>query len=385
MTDGTYSGPRPIRPITLESITEAMEEITSDMPLRNRPMNREEIEEVLEYLRHYSRPFPSRPEVELFGEEEARSMMENFNRHFRPGIVFFDEARVPARPPNPNDVTYTGPPPRTRINYSALMTSDLSPPPPPSESELNLRREIHRVPSPSEMYHNSTEHRYTTFDEAKHRVHYALKELGTPELVGLEWEPQATLLNHPNKSVHVTLASSFPWHTYDHGPDNVSINLPRSMTSFVDLRNGALELRSTACPPTELQQAIDLENSRLELLCRLIAEIYGPCALFLPANDTTKRICTKHYQASWFESDEKTFDHFYEVFQRSPCYGKYYSKNGRRNRLRVHINVPYEFTRYSEIEYAWFQAAYDIDYTLPPRLLCYSYTGEEVVSVNKLT
>lgn len=178
---------------------------------------------------------------------------------------------------------------------------------------------------------------------------------------GIEWEPQFTLLNYPNKDVMVTGTTVYDTPYVggcgDSGckcsllRDEVWLHLPLKTLDSIDGGRGLLdiddgvsnlEVRTKPTRLPRLSTGITLVDSYLAALVKVIARTVGPVGVFLPQTLLTKReldaagldVCvTKHFNFSmnidWMP--DKT-----EVGYTSALCGG----------TRMHVPVPYQFSDY---------------------------------------
>ena len=184
-------------------------------------------------------------------------------------------------------------------------------------------------------------------------------------LIGIEWEPQLTLLNYPVKAIHIHLSDNSMTDIVNHDEKcekYVIIYLSNKYSVYIDKAVENIELRTDPVKLDDLNTEIQKCQKVMEDIVKDIAKVAGPTGIFLPAFP-----CTKHVNVSFKEVNDR--------------YASTYSIKGGDYGLRHHIKVPYNFTDYKSIS----QKPYD-DYTAmkEPILLGYSYTGEVYTSRREL-
>ena len=121
-------------------------------------------------------------------------------------------------------------------------------------------------------------------------------------LIGIEWEPQLTLLNYPKLPIEV-----FPDHfkalsctqCYNNNTSSYKIALYVS-PKYVDATN--LEFRTKTVKIEDLPNSISIVQDKMEDLVKEIAKALGPTGIFLPALP-----CTKHVNISMPEWNDELF------------------------------------------------------------------------------
>lgn len=185
------------------------------------------------------------------------------------------------------------------------------------------------------------------------RVNYGPNKLHPPyPLIGLEYEPQLTLLNYPKKRVHV-VCSRYNTRVRQTRPNGVILDLPYKFITKIDQDN--LEFRTSPVKLEELPKEIEKLQLEMESLVMEITKAVGPVGIFLPAQP-----CTKHINLSGLDKPITIAD----VEIKTCGYGN-----------RYHFRVPYSFTDYNHIATAPFYYFQQTE----PILLGYSMTGDSFV------
>lgn len=204
-------------------------------------------------------------------------------------------------------------------------------------------------------------------------------------LIGIEWEPQFTLLNYPNHSVYfknttrrkssiivennaggiyanetsnlrvvVDLASTFDvWQATRVAANNADKSSAYKYTS-TDGKN--LELITRPVTPDKLQSEIEKVETKLRVLCEQLVGTTGPLGVFLPAWDPGFGQPSKHINISSKEgivlrkgqmkslstkiAELNATGFFSSICLKSEC---------RKHRQRIHVTVPYNFTDYNRL------------------------------------
>ena len=192
-------------------------------------------------------------------------------------------------------------------------------------------------------------------------------------LIGIEWEPQLTLLKYPEMPIHVLYdpfrsAQDFTC-KYSHNDNlkskcDVIIFVPYKYKAMVD--NANIEFRTPPVKLEDLPAAIKTEQDKMAALVKDIAKAQGPTGIFLPAYP-----CTKHVNVSMPEWNAELFK--YNGCWKEGLYGD-----------RFHINVGYGFREYGKLmtselptEDRWCKDS-------KPILLGYSMAGETYVRRSEL-
>ena len=187
-----------------------------------------------------------------------------------------------------------------------------------------------------DAYNESRDHDYTLPNQdvrchEKHPPH---------PLIGIEWEPQVTLLNYPKMAVcparNRDNNSMYMGKVADHtdaatlmGVAGMFLYLPKKYSDNID--NFNLEFRTPPVRLEDLPDAIKTEQDKMEALVKDIAKALGPTGIFLPALP-----CTKHVNISMPDWDD-------QLFKYNGCW-----KEGEYG-ARFHINVSYGFTEYDKL------------------------------------
>ena len=245
---------------------------------------------------------------------------------------------------------------RARLLYRNLHMTNTSPfivPRPLTENILRQTYEHYQSESLWYLAYNTQVKPYIT---AKPHTLYPL--------IGLEWEPQLTLLNYPNRSVFIMSGEHIDNTIHLETLEKevifckcVYIYLPKEYQKNID--NSNLEFRTPPVSFEELPKEIEKAQTEMENLIKAIAKELGPTGVFLPASP-----CSKHVNVSGVK------------------YTTYIRMKPGEFGERYHFKVPYTFTNYSEF--------LDTNYrTLPieqksPILLGYSMTGETYIKRSDL-
>ena len=191
-------------------------------------------------------------------------------------------------------------------------------------------------------------------------------------LIGIEWEPQLTLLNYPNMAIcphrdgrHKLISTQIgrvETVTDDNmmtATDGIFLYLPSKY--FKNIDNFNLEFRTQPIKLEDLPAAIKTEQDKMEALVKDIAKSQGPTGIFLPAYP-----CTKHVNVSMPECND-------ELFKYNGCW-----KQGLHGG-RFHINVGYGFREYGKLMTAELPTDDRWCKDSKPTLLGYSMTGETYI------
>lgn len=191
------------------------------------------------------------------------------------------------------------------------------------------------------------------FNEVMSTPNYESKQPHPPyPLIGLEYEPQLTLLNYPKKSVFIVMDNKSIVVEYFR-TNCVVLTLPYKYCNNRDQDN--LEFRTPPVKFENLPEEIAKLQTEMESLIKEIAKVVGPVGIFLPAQP-----CTKHINLSGLGKPVTRKDAEVKL-------GNYGN--------RYHLKVPYSFTDYNHI------ATTPFYYFLQkkPILLGYSMTGDSFV------
>lgn len=193
-------------------------------------------------------------------------------------------------------------------------------------------------------------------------------------LIGLEFEPQLTLLNYPNKKVVIayncnneikvftTLCNVYVYSFIEDLENSIVLLLPDNYNNYIDSGSSNLEFRTNPVSFTELPAELNRINATFQSVMLEIAKVTGPLAAFLPANP-----CTKHVNLS-VPSCEFPPD-------------LYHTKPGVYGQ-RIHIKVPYNFTNYSSLLPRLGTPTTQLN---TPICLGYTYTGDSWMELNWLS
>ena len=192
-------------------------------------------------------------------------------------------------------------------------------------------------------------------------------------LIGIEWEPQLTLLNYPEMPIHVLYdpfrsAQDFIC-KYSHNDNlkskcEVIIFVPYKYKAMVD--NANIEFRTQPVKLEDLPDAIKTEQDKMEALVKEIAKSQGPTGIFLPAYP-----CTKHVNVSMPEWNAELFK--YNGNWKQGLHGG-----------RFHVNVGYSFHEYDKLLKAEISPEERWRSDEKPILLGYSMTGDVYVRRSEL-
>lgn len=159
-------------------------------------------------------------------------------------------------------------------------------------------------------------------------------------LIGLEFEPQLTLLNYPNKAVYIfsKLGLRLPESESDEIIINpheefrhVSILLPSRFYQYIDLSISNLEFRTSPVSFAGLSDELHKLNQKFKEVILEIAEVVGPIGAFLPAAP-----CTKHVNIS--TANQPVMKALDTQGYKAGTYG-----------WRKHIRVPYDYINYESL------------------------------------
>lgn len=181
-------------------------------------------------------------------------------------------------------------------------------------------------------------------------------------LIGIEWEPQLTLLNYPNKAIYIHLSENFRTDIVNYDEKCVVIFLSLKYSGYTDKVVANIELRTD---PVKLENLpIEIHNCQkvMEDIVKDIAKIVGPVGVFLPAFP-----CSKHVNVS------------FKGMLSDILFPRYVIKPGIYG-YRQHARVPYNFTDYKSL----FTPCDNLTPLKEPILLGYSYTGETYTSRREL-
>lgn len=193
------------------------------------------------------------------------------------------------------------------------------------------------------------------FVENPFRFHQIVSKSHPPyPLIGIEWEPQLTLLNYPKKKVDIRVLSSISeisTASKSKGNDACCLFLPEKYKKYVDVDN--LEFRTKPVKFDDLKDEIKRVQDGMETVVKEIAKEVGPVGVFLPGDP-----CTKHVNISGIHH-----------------LGPSEIKEGEFGE-RIHIRVPYSYNDYMDIK-SWsvFRDIFS-QVHIKPILLGYSMTGE---------
>lgn len=188
-------------------------------------------------------------------------------------------------------------------------------------------------------------------------------------LIGLEWEPQLTLLNYPKMPIRAISSRHYDFtcgklFNGDMTKYLIELYVPLKYRENVDTTN--IEFRTTPVQLKDLPEAIKTEQDKMEALVKNIAKAVGPTGIFLPALP-----CTKHVNVSMPEWNT-------ELFKYNGSW-----KNGVHGG-RFHINVGYGFTEYDKLLRAELPAEDRWCRNNKPILLGYSMAGDTYVRRHEL-
>lgn len=185
-------------------------------------------------------------------------------------------------------------------------------------------------------------------------------------LIGLEYEPQLTFLEHPKLPVYVREGEEITIRRESFlGGERVILTLPATWDCF-DPSHENLEIRTAPVPLEHLGAEILRVTARMERLICTIAREVGPVGVFLPGFP-----CTKHVNLSF------PYDPPPEFFPINKW------KIGRFG-PRYHINVPYPQTNYEALLARGWSAVQRLDEGVTPVFLGYSTTGRKYVRKSPL-
>ena len=192
-------------------------------------------------------------------------------------------------------------------------------------------------------------------------------------LIGIEYEPQLTLLNYPEMPIHILYdpfqsAQDFTC-KYSHNDNlkskcDVIMFVPYKYKTMADNTN--IEFRTPPVKLEDLPAAIKTEQDKMETLVKEIAKSQGPTGIFLPAYP-----CTKHVNVSMPECND-------ELFKYNGCW-----KQGLHGG-RFHINVGYGFREYGKLMTAELPTDDRWCKDSKPILLGYSMAGDVYVRRSEL-
>ena len=211
-------------------------------------------------------------------------------------------------------------------------------------------------------------------------------------IIGLEWEPQFTLLKHPKKKVEV-----LPENVRSPGlqkvlkrirkaKDSVCITLPNE---YVDTFVSNFEIRTPPVRFPLLERAIKGVEVVVEDIVKYIARKHGPVGVFLPS--TIVGAVHKHVNLSFPEILPGVLPDCTKMFWKlsTPPTGV---DTTFINNTRLHLAVPYDFCDYRGLilDMIKFMKERDVQVLMKkpmredPIFLGYSYTGETFVWKEKL-
>ena len=179
-------------------------------------------------------------------------------------------------------------------------------------------------------------------------------------LIGIEWEPQLTLLNYPNKAAYIHLSENSQTDIVNCDEKCVVIFLSDKYSYYTDKAVENIELRTDPVKLEDLPAEIQKCQKVMEDIVKDIAKVAGPVGVFLPAHP-----CSKHVNIS-----------FKGMSVLSP---RYAIKPGIYG-YRQHNKVPYNFMDYKSI----LNPCGNFTPLIESILLGYSYTGEVYTSRREL-
>lgn len=175
-------------------------------------------------------------------------------------------------------------------------------------------------------------------------------------LIGIEWEPQLTLLNYPKRMISVgggpyMSKVRVDFISEDGFEDVCYLFLPGKYARYRDSDN--LEFRTNPVKFEDLKKEIKRVQDEMENVVKEIAKEVGPTGIFLPGYP-----CTKHVNISGIECCD------WHCGAKPGVFG-----------LRYHAKVPYSFSNYEIMK----THAHDRDNVDAPIFLGYSMTGATYV------
>lgn len=215
-----------------------------------------------------------------------------------------------------------------------------------------------------------------TVSPPTHITYYPTQPHPPHPLIGIEFEPQLTLLNYPNKKVVIACNNSHEievttkfnplYHTYIQDFQNsIVLLLPYNYNNHIDSGSSNLEFRTEPVSFTELPEELNRINATFQSLMLEIAKVTGPLAAFLPAYP-----CSKHVNLSTPRGSGYSMYDYYNN-HKPGIYGN-----------RAHINVPYNFINY--VSLLLIMDTYTTKLNTPI-CLGYTYTGDNWMELNRLS
>ncbi|HLE87626.1 MAG TPA: hypothetical protein VI727_08155 [Candidatus Brocadiaceae bacterium] len=180
-------------------------------------------------------------------------------------------------------------------------------------------------------------------------------------LIGIEWEPQLTLLNYAGKEVYVHMSKNLQTNIVNNNEKCVVIFLSNKYSGYIDKAVENIELRTDPVKLEDLNTEIQKCQKVMEDIVKDIAKVARPVGIFLPAYP-----CTKHVNVSFKNVNNK--------------YASICPLKGGDYGFRHHVKVPYNFMDYKSL----LNPCGNFAPLIEPILLGYSYTGEVYTSMREL-
>jgi len=211
-------------------------------------------------------------------------------------------------------------------------------------------------------------------------------------VIGMEWEPQLTLLDYPRKAVHVKIANQIrkPF-AEDCGARSIILYIPRIFQTprmQVDIGATNIEIESQPVLLADWEEELIVCEQALQDFITQLALHVGPIGVFLPRTfkdvESDALPVTKHINLSW-----PMIQNFYYEYNNLKAELMVAWKSGDVHQHRLHYRVDYDFTDIGELvknlrdETLWINTYPTQNTMTAPIFLGYSH-GKTFVQINYL-